>query len=181
MSVALIPHASLAVIPWRNGAGRKADIATGPGWQVGYAWLDQDAPFSDYAGHDRIITLIDGRGFELRFPTHTLAVRQLHRPAAFDGGWPTQCRILGGPCMVLNAMTERARHTGGVRVIEAADMQGVDAADTEALFLVVLRGQLGVTAGGATVAAGPRDALRITGPATLTGDATLAVIRIAPA
>jgi hypothetical protein len=52
---------------WRNGAGRKADIAAGPDWLVGYAWLDADAPFSDYAGYDRTITLIEGPGFILDF------------------------------------------------------------------------------------------------------------------
>jgi hypothetical protein len=43
----LIPRASLAHHPWRNKAGRKADIATGADWLIGFAFLDQDAPFSD--------------------------------------------------------------------------------------------------------------------------------------
>ena len=63
----LIPFADLTVSPWRNGAGRKADVAAGPDWLVGFAWLDRDAPFSDYTGHDRTITLIEGAGFALDF------------------------------------------------------------------------------------------------------------------
>src|SRR5262249_56056499 len=52
VTATLIPFASLSESRWRNGAGRKVDIASGPGWLVGFAWLDGDAPFSDYRGPD---------------------------------------------------------------------------------------------------------------------------------
>lgn len=105
---------------WANGAGRKADIATGPDWMVGFAFLDADAPFSDFSGQNRIITLLDGPGFALEFaPPHaTLVVHTPHVPTPFDGGWPTQCRILG-PCVVLNAMCDRAKWRHSVQVLTA--------------------------------------------------------------
>ena len=111
----VIPLATLAETRWRNGAGRKADIAAGDGWVVGFAWLDIAAPFSDYAGHDRTITLVDGPGFSLHFPTHDLVVHIARQPTSFDGGAPAQCRI-EGPCMVLNAMTERRLHRHSVTI-----------------------------------------------------------------
>ena len=103
---------------WRNGAGRKADIAAGPDWLVGFAWLDADAAFSDYAGYDRTITLVEGPGFALDFgPAHpALLARRPFVPAAFDGGWPARCRVPDGPCMALNAMTARAGWTHRVAV-----------------------------------------------------------------
>ena len=105
----LIRHADLPVSPWRNGAGRKADIATGPGWLLGFAWLDADAEFSDYAEKDRTITLLRGAGFALEFPGRpSLVVDRPLSPAGFDGGWPARCRLLGGPCLVLNAISDRA-------------------------------------------------------------------------
>jgi len=67
VTATLIPFASLSESRWRNGAGRKADIATGQDWLVGFAWLEADAPFSDYRGLDRTITLVDGQGFTLDF------------------------------------------------------------------------------------------------------------------
>jgi environmental stress-induced protein Ves len=103
---------------WANGAGRKADIATGRDWMVGFAWLDADAPFSDFSGQNRIITLLDGPGFTLDFapPNPPLVVTSRHVPSPFDGGWPTQCRILG-PCLVLNAMCARDRWRHSVTVV----------------------------------------------------------------
>lgn len=102
---------------WPNGAGRKADIATGSGWLAGFAWLDGDAPFSDLAGQDRTITLLDGPGFTLEFDGHAdLVVRSRHVPSRFDGGWPTRCRVLG-PCLVLNAMSVRDHWRHAVRIL----------------------------------------------------------------
>ena len=117
----IIRYADLALTPWRNGAGRKADIAAGEGWHVGFAFLDADAPFSDFSGHDRTITLVDGEGFELEVAGQgVLRVERPHVPVSFDGGAGTTCRLLGGACRVLNAMTERARRSHRVTVGPAA-------------------------------------------------------------
>lgn len=178
MTATLIPFAGLAVSPWRNGAGRKADIAAGPDWRVGFAWLDADAPFSNYGGHDRTITLIEGPGFTLDFgPAHAaLSARKPYIPCLFDGGWTAQCRVPDGPCMVLNAMTARATWTHRVSVgpvdAPAAPSPGGLA------FLVVLEGSVAID--GQT--AGPRDAFRLSGAATPAADAgaRAALIRIDP-
>lgn len=100
--------ASLVISPWKNGAGRKADIAEGHGWTLGYAWLDGPAAFSDYGGHDRTITLIEGPGFTLQDPHGRTVVEADARfaPKLFDGGAALQCQI-AGPCRVLNVMTAR--------------------------------------------------------------------------
>lgn len=164
---------------WRNGAGRKADIAAGPDWLVGFAWLDADAAFSDYTGHDRTITLVEGPGFTLDFgPSHpALLARRPHVPSAFDGGWAARCRVPDGPCMVLNAMTARAAWTHRVTVGTAAARVAAPAPGGQA-FLVVLEGS--VTIAGRT--AGPRDAFRIEGAASPDAGAAAraALIRIDP-
>src|SRR4051794_39659659 len=118
MSDELLTFATRVVSRWPNGAGRKADIASGPGWLVGFAWLDADAPFSDLRGQDRTITLLDGPGFTLDFPPPhpALVVRSRHVPSAFDGGWPTRCRVLG-LCLVLNAMSVRGQWSHEVRIL----------------------------------------------------------------
>jgi environmental stress-induced protein Ves len=163
---------------WRNGAGRKADIAAGSDWLVGFAWLDADAPFSDYGGRDRTITLVEGPGFALDFGlAHpALLVRRPYVPSAFDGGWPARCRVPDGPCMVLNAMTARAAWTHRVTVATAG-ARVVPAAGGVA-FLVVLEGS--VTIAGQT--AGPRDTFCVEGATTLEagGPARVALIGIDP-
>ena len=113
-----ITFATRPLSRWVNGAGRKADIGSGPGWMVGFAWLDTDAPFSDLSGQDRTITLLDGPGFTLDFPPRrpALHVRSPYAPSRFDGGCPAHCRILG-PCLVLNAITTRGHWRHDVRVL----------------------------------------------------------------
>ena len=159
---------------WRNGAGGKADIAAGPDWLVGFAWLEADAPFSDYAGHDRTITLVEGPGFTLDFgPSHpALLVCHPYVPAAFDGGRPARCRAPDGSCMVLNAMTARAAWTH--RVTVATANARVAPGPGGVAFLVVLEGS--VTLAGQT--AGPRDAFRIEGATTLEAGAAARVALI---
>ncbi len=166
-----IRFSALPMSLWRNGAGRKADIGSGPGWNVGFAWLDRDAPFSDYAGRDRTITLIEGAGFELDFDGKPpLRVADAHAPSPFDGGWPTFCRVLDGPSVVLNAMTARATHRHRVAIHEAAGALAFEP-DGEATFLVVLRGTAAVSAADATVDLAARDAIRVAAPLTLRGSA----------
>jgi environmental stress-induced protein Ves len=159
---------------WRNGAGRKADIAAGPDWLVGFAWLDADAAFSDYAGHDRTITLVEGPGFALDFgPAHpALLARHPFVPAAFDGGWPARCRVPDGPCVVLNAMTARATWIHSVTVAPppalAAPTPGGEA------FLVVLEGRVAID--GQT--GGPRDAFWLADAATASAGASAVTVLI---
>jgi environmental stress-induced protein Ves len=176
MPALLIRGSELPVSRWVNGAGRKADIATGEGWMAGFAWLDEDAPFSDFTGHDRTITLIKGAGFTLRFPDHSLKVDRVNTPASFDGGWPAMCHVPGGPCVVLNAMTARDRFTHSVHIIRA-EGQDIAAPEGGALVLVVLAGTLALP--GCALATA-HDSLRVTGTERIEGGAVLAEIRFAP-
>ena len=120
MAPVVLRAAQLPISPWPNNAGRKADIASGPGWLVAFAWLDQDARFSDYTGVDRTITLIDGDGFVLRFDDgRDLAVMPFS-PTDFDGGVGLSCHLPHGTCRVLNVMTDR-RHASHRVQIGACD------------------------------------------------------------
>ena len=157
-----LTFATRPISRWQNGAGRKADIDTGPGWLAGFAWLDAEAPFSDLTGQDRTITLLDGPGFTLDFaPPHSaLTVRSRHEPHRFDGGWPARCRILG-PCLVLNAISlrEQWRHT--VRILTAPERLPAPPAGSVA-FLVDLA---------------TRDTLRLDGAIEATAPAAHIVFR----
>jgi environmental stress-induced protein Ves len=174
MPFELIRHTDMAMSLWPNKAGRKADILSGQGWLVGFAWLDADAAFSDYRGHDRTITLIDGPGFVLRFPpgTPALDVAEPNRPRAFDGGWPTHCAIRG-PCLVLNAVTRRPRISHSVAIDGAAAF--APAATTVA---VVLDGEVATPSG----TAARLDAIVLRDGASVSSSAArMAVIRVSGA
>ena len=163
----LAANASLPVSRWHNGAGRKADIATGDGWLTGFAWLDGDAPFSSLVGYDRTITLVQGPGFMLDITGRDpLVVQGPFQPAPFDGGAPTTCRITG-PSRVLNVMTARDRFRHRITITGAGGR--VAAEGVVARILVLLRGV-------ATVA----DAVQLDGVAQVeaSADAVLADILI---
>ena len=157
----MIRFADLPISLWRNGAGRKADIAAGEDWLVGIAFLDQDAAFSDYAGHDRTITLLDGAGFELAIAgSGVLRVDRPYVPRQFDGGAPTACRLLAGPCRVLNAMTARATGRHAVRVLTGAELPLAEPAAGAMSWLVLLRGHATIADGSRALTMAPFDALR---------------------
>lgn len=102
------------------------------GWELAFARIAHDGPFSDYAGQDRTILLLQGRGFRLEFAGGTsLLVDQPHVPQRFDGGTPTICRLLEGPCEVLNLMVRRRNGQPTMRVEETpADLSNDIAAAT---------------------------------------------------
>ena len=178
MTAEIIQVDGLTVSRWRNGAGRKADIATTADWHVGFAWLDAAAPFSDFTGNDRTITLIEGDGFELDFKDKpTLRVAALYQPSPFDGGWPTLCSLIGGPCVVLNAMTARFAYRHSVVIADLAALPALASDPATVVFLVVLVGTATMDDG---TELQPRDTLRISGPLALRGSpgARAAVITI---
>ena len=179
-----IRFADLARSPWPNGAGRKADIAAGPmgddgkpEWLLAFAWLDQDAPFSDYSGHARTITLVSGVAFILQFPPPhpPLVVDAPFRPQPFEGGIPAFCRLPAGPCLVLNAMSRigRVRH----EVAIASTRTPLPPARGER-YAVVLRGRCSID--GRML--DPRDAVRLPGATRLAAasEALLAVVTFLP-
>ncbi len=169
----IVRNAALPVTRWPNGAGRKADIATGDGWMVGFAWLDADAPFSDLPGLDRTITLVEGPGFTLDIAGRdALRVDRPFTPEGFDGGAETFCRIAGAS-RVLNIMTRR---TGWSHSISIGGLPGVIDPQSALCFVVVLQGR--VPAGSDML--GTLDAVRLDGPFQAEpGDGLIATIRIA--
>lgn len=107
--------------PWKNGGGVTVDIADAydpghpPGgwsgliWRLGRTRIERPAPFSDLAGCDRILTVIEGRGLSLVFPDRVLDVREPFRPARFRGEGPIESRLDEGPVGVLNLVADRSR------------------------------------------------------------------------
>jgi environmental stress-induced protein Ves len=96
---------------WRNGLGVSWNIAEEGGepldWRMALARLDADAPFSDYPGVDRVFTIIEGKGVELKVGGIGTIEALRHRPVIFPGDRPTFCRVAAGPCRALNLFVKR--------------------------------------------------------------------------
>lgn len=111
--------------PWKNGGGVTVDIADAfePGaepdgwsgmiWRFGRTRIEHPGPFSDLAGYDRILSVIDGRGLLLSSPdAETLDVREPFCPVRFPGERRIESVLEAGGVGVLNLMTARRRVTG---------------------------------------------------------------------
>ena len=105
------PHDAYTCMPWRNGAGITREIARAPVQGEGFAWrlslasLRASGPFSSYAGYQRCVALVDGRGFRLNVAgaeAKTLSVRGEH--TLFSGAAEASCELLDGPCTDLSLM-----------------------------------------------------------------------------
>lgn len=111
------------VQPWKNGGGSTTELEVEPEggskflWRLSIADVERSGPFSDFAGYKRTIMLLEGDGMALTFDgTEPHRIAEPHRPFVFDGGWKTECRLLGGPVRDLNLMVDRSRAWGSMQV-----------------------------------------------------------------
>jgi hypothetical protein len=100
--------------PWKNGGGITHEVIRVPAtdpflWRVSVAQIDSSGPFSDFAGYDRKMVLLQGPGIKL---THgngqDRVLNNVGDCAEFAGALPTHCELLGGPCVDLNLMVSQS-------------------------------------------------------------------------
>lgn len=107
-------------VPWLNGRGLSWNIAmdinhpdceTGQfGWRFATAKIDHSGAFSTYNNVDRIITLVRGNGFLLKWgesQNAKLTASKIGDPKLFPGDADTHCELIDGPVQVLNLMVDR--------------------------------------------------------------------------
>jgi len=155
MSLRLLTAADFRRLPWRNGRGttlelvRRDDAAGALLWRLSVADVVEPGPFSPLPGIDRVITLIDGDGFDLDFggARPPVSLRPFE-PLAFSGDWSTAAIAVRGPSRDFNVMTARGRISAEVEMAR----DGVPLAPLAYIFAA--RGGVAALAGGATVRAG---------------------------
>jgi environmental stress-induced protein Ves len=112
-------------MPWKNGGGVTTEIAVSPtgaglddfDWRVSMARVEGGGPFSQFAGIDRTLAVLEGEGIVLdiagRSPT---TVTRASDPLSFPADVPTAAALIGGPITDLNVMTRRSRMTHSVEL-----------------------------------------------------------------
>jgi hypothetical protein len=164
----VVRTAHLEVTPWKNGKGRKADVAHGDGWFVGLAWIEADAPFSHFPGTQRTCVLVEGAGFTLTFYGFPPAVYRVPGDVhAFRGDLPAQATTAGGPSLVFNVMTSVGSWTHDVVVTGTLAAQG---------FAAILHGTVEAEGG----PAGPGDVLVLPHDGAASHDLLVAVATVTP-
>lgn len=124
----LIPFAALAPVPWKNGAGSTMELAIGPpgatvhdfDWRVSLATISHSGPFSQFAGVERTLALVEGGGLTLDVDgTRHVLLDVDDSTIAFDGQAAVNATVHGGPTLDFNVMTRRTtcQHKFGRRRI----------------------------------------------------------------
>jgi environmental stress-induced protein Ves len=114
----IIRRSSFTATPWKNGGGITHEAIRVPTtgeaflWRVSVAQIDSSGPFSDFAGYERKMVLLRGRGIALQFGSGKhCTLRSVGDWVEFDGAMSTRCELLDGPCVDLNLMVSNSLHT----------------------------------------------------------------------
>jgi environmental stress-induced protein Ves len=147
LPVTLLGPADYRTMPWRNGQGTTTEIATDPvadfRWRLSAAAIAQSGPFSNFAGYDRIIAVIDGDGLKLAVAPRTpVLLTQPAPPYRFSGDAATTATLLGGPVRALNLFYRRDAVAGSLAVLRAG---GAVKLAGGTVLLHVARGEVSAT------------------------------------
>ena len=177
-------------MPWKNGGGVTTEIAVSPAgagldnfdWRVSMARVESSGPFSQFAGIDRTLAVLEGEGIVLEIAGHPpTSINRATAPFSFPADVRTSAALIGGPITDLNVMTRRSRMTHSVErlVISAPAEVRTEAGTT---LILCLDGDVSMPAA-EPVRLGPLDTL-LSGPDSASllvqpaHEATLFVIRI---
>jgi uncharacterized protein len=155
MVARVVRNHDLIRVPWKNGGGTTAEIASFPegsgfetfGWRISMADVETDGPFSTFPGIDRTLIVLRGGGLELDVEGASMILDEPSSKLSFSGDDATVGRLLSGPIRDLNVMTRRGRFTHRTRLVRSG--VALLAEDTCAGFIVALDGSFDVTLNGA--------------------------------
>ncbi len=156
------------VMPWKNGGGTTtellidppgASLDTGFQWRLSMADVGVSGPFSRFAGYDRTLLLLEGRGMELDFgECGGACLDQLLTPVSFSGDWETSGALLDGPCRDFNVITERSSWRHRLEVLKPG-LEAVPLPQAVVLLVFCVRGCVRLEPFGETL--GESDLLRV--------------------
>jgi len=87
--------------PWKNGGGSTTQLALEGDddrwlWRLSAADVERSGPFSDFAGYERTIMLLEGDGMDLEIDGRVAPLRTPFEPFVFDGAAPSRiCGTVG--------------------------------------------------------------------------------------
>jgi environmental stress-induced protein Ves len=164
MAATLLPAATRARVPWKNGGGTTQLVAVGGdpaafGWRISMADVTTPGAFSEFPGVDRIIASLSGT-LDLRVAGRPdVRLEPLGAPHAFPGDVPAWGGPLGGAVLDLNLMLRRGVVRGEMRPVAGQ-------ADFEIIWATVIlaTGTAEIIHAGQSHKLGPLDALLLDAP-----------------
>lgn len=140
-------------VPWRNGRGTTAELASWPrgasfergefDWRVSKARIADDGPFSRFPEHDRVLVVLDGKGVDLEHPGEAPRARlRPLEPYCFRGDWRTEARLVAGPVSDFNVLVRRGAWEASVEVVALGTRRALEALSGGHAFVHVARGKV---------------------------------------
>ncbi len=126
---------------WKNGAGithqlARSDDQSGMRWRVSIAEVASDGPFSRFEQTDRIIMLLQGKGFCLHgAEDQPRVLDKALLPFAFAGETAIDCTLIAGPVRDFNLMTRRADVKACLQVLSVTAPLSLQLANESLLYL----------------------------------------------
>lgn len=145
MLTRIVALAEVPPTPWKNGTGTTRELARGGegpegwGWRLSVADVASDSEFSAFPGCDRSLSLLEGAGLILECSGQR--ARRLTKPLAtlrFTGEQTTRARLVEGPTVDFNVMTQRASFHHEVATL----IPGLRLNPAPVVALLVLSGEL---------------------------------------
>ena len=118
-------------MPWVNGMGASYEVASDRdvsnhwSWRVAIAPVVEDGPFSQLAGVDRELVVIQGNGIMLDVAGKSVNCHP-GQVVQFSGDAITFSRLVDGPVVDLGLMTLRNSVSGSMNVAHAGDVVQCD-------------------------------------------------------
>lgn len=114
MTIQILTQKNFIEMPWKNGGGVTTElfrfndpVNSGFLFRLSKAHVLSNGPFSIFPGIDRILLLLNGKGFHLEGPTLNTSLKDSAHPLYFKGEEPINCTLIDGPCIDFNVMTAR--------------------------------------------------------------------------
>ena len=121
-AVRFIDCRRIAPEPWANGGGTTRTLARGSeaggevAWRVSVATLEGPAKFSQFAGYDRTLLLVDDGAIDLHSQDGPLQARA-GQPVHFSGDLHMWVNLPARPVSVLNVMCRRGEARARMNVV----------------------------------------------------------------
>ncbi|WP_213769766.1 HutD family protein [Bradyrhizobium sp. dw_78] len=139
---------------WKNGGGSTTEIAAEPAgasldtfdWRISMAQVASDGPFSEFAGIDRTLAVVRGRGLMLTIGANApVTLGRGSDPVQFAGDLATSARLVAGEITDLNVMTRRRRFSHRLLPVREPFSGNFDNSDIA--IVVSLDGRTNLTSG----------------------------------
>ena len=149
----IIRKSSFTPKPWKNGGGVTYEALRVPAegeafaWRVSVAHIEDSGPFSDFAGYNRKMVLLEGDGLKLDFADgRERSLKRVGDMAEFAGAPAPQCTLAGGRCVDLNLMVAEAYAAEvGVKWLAGNEVINAGARPAESMLIFSINAVLEMT------------------------------------